>query len=353
MTTPNAGPAHFLSIENMCQQRARQQLLNIPPTRFTPVSPYPQYTQFQLDMRRKAEILQYSNNNTNTKTNNLTRVETYSMLMKNPPVISSSTIAQIAEGGCQEDRFKPTPSSSCDVPGPPIDLFYDPTVILYNYQSQIVRSYGVENSLNPTNPWNTFSRAEISMSSLTAQPNPAYYPLFTIAFTNLCKQGQTIYAFTAPMQILMNGVATASVLQTGSFNVTFLITSLFIDVYYNSTLMSTSDPSQKNASLSGLAILQSLQRTSVTVEVTNNEPFSIVFYLGLLRATNMLISTYPGFIYDVRLRPSFAIIPASGADVSKVSAIMIANCSTGLTHADGCTLLSPTSTDPFTPLYFS
>jgi hypothetical protein len=337
----------------MCQQRARQQLLNIPPPRFTPVSPYPQYTQFQLDMRRKAEILQYNSNNTNTKTNNLTKAEKYSMLMNNPPVLSATTIAQIRARDCPEDRFKPTPSSSCDVPGPPITLFYDPAIILYNYQSQIVRSYGVENSLNPTNPWNTFSTTDISMSSLTSVPKPAYYPLFTIAFTNICKQGQTIYAFTAPMQLLMNGVATANVLQTGRFNVTFQLTSLFIDVYYNSTLMSTSDPSQKGASLSGLAILETLQRTSVTVEVTNKEPFSIVFYLGLLRASNMLISTYPGFIYDVRLRPSFAIIPASGADVSKVSAVLLANCSTGLTHADGCTLLSPTSTDPFTPLVFN
>jgi len=304
-------------------------------------------------MRRKAEILQYNNNNTNTKTNNMTKAEIFSMIMNNPPALSTTTIAQIASGNCPEDRFKPTPSSSCDVPGPPITLFYDPSVILYHYQSQIVRSYGVENSLDPTNPWNIFPEIDISMSSLTSVPKPAYYPLFTIAFTNLCKQGQTIYGFTAPMQILMNGVATASVLQTNRFNVTFQLTSLFIDVYYNSTLMSTSDPSLKGSSLSGLNIMQSLNITSVTVEVTNKEPFSIVFYLGLLRATNMLISTYPGFIYDVRLRPSFAIIPSSGADVSKVSSIVLANCSTGLTHADGCTLLSPVSTDPFTPLVFS
>jgi hypothetical protein len=306
-------------------------------------------------MRRKAEILQYNNNNTNTKTNNFTKAEKYSMLMNNPPVLSSATIAQIVAGKCQEDRSKPTPSSSCDVPGPPINLFYDPAVILYHYQSQIVRSYGVENSLDPTTPWNTFSTTDISMSSLTSssQKKAAYYPLFTIAFTNLCKQGQTLYSFTAPMQLLMSGVANANILQTDLFNVTFQLTSLFIDVYYNSTLMSTSDPSLVGASLSRLAITQSLQRTSVTVNVTNHEPFSIVFYLGLLRASNVLISTYPGFIYDVKLRPSFAIIPATGADASNVNALILANCSTGLTHADGCTLLTPTSTDPFTPLAFS
>ena len=59
--------------ENIFNQRRKMQLLNIPPTRYTPISPYPQFTQFQLNMRRKVEILKYSASNTNSKTNNFTK----------------------------------------------------------------------------------------------------------------------------------------------------------------------------------------------------------------------------------------------------------------------------------------
>ena len=48
--------------DNIYKQRQKMQLLNIPPTRYTPISPYPMYTRFQLDMRRKTEILKYSAN---------------------------------------------------------------------------------------------------------------------------------------------------------------------------------------------------------------------------------------------------------------------------------------------------
>ena len=345
-------PSQSVFIENMCLQRSRQQLLNVPPTRFTPVSPYPQFTQFQLDMRRKAEILQYKNNNTNSKTNNLTKAQKFSQLVSNLPELSSGTIARIEslQAECPTNLFTPTPSTSCDVPGPPITLFYDPAIILYNYQSSIIRTYGVENKENTTVPWNLISKTDISMVSVTTPSTASYYPFFSIYFTNACNQGQSMYAFTAPMQLKMSGVATVPN-ETQQFNVNFVLTSLFIDVYYNNTLMSTSDPSKVNTSLSKFAISQVLQKPVVTVTVTKLQNFSIVFYLGLLRATNIIISTYPGFIYDVRLRPSFGINASiDNANLSGVGAEIFANCSTGITTAVGCTLVTTPSTDPFTPL---
>jgi hypothetical protein len=47
-----------LSLNLLCDQRKKQMLFNIPQFRYTPVSPYNgSFTKFQLDMRRKAEIL--------------------------------------------------------------------------------------------------------------------------------------------------------------------------------------------------------------------------------------------------------------------------------------------------------
>ena len=67
----------------MCFQYRGQQSFNVPPPRYNIVSPYNgKYTQFQLDMRRKAEVLQYKNNASSTKTNNLTRSQIWTQMAR-------------------------------------------------------------------------------------------------------------------------------------------------------------------------------------------------------------------------------------------------------------------------------
>ena len=128
---------------NMKAKRAKA-LLNVPLDRIIPVSPYPTYTRFQLDMRRKVEILKYENNATNTKTNNLTKKQQWSLLVngytKNgsqASIIERELLIQKNENPipCPQDEFLPTLSSSSDVPGKVIVLQYDPSVPLYNYVS--------------------------------------------------------------------------------------------------------------------------------------------------------------------------------------------------------------------------
>ena len=65
-------------LEKICDQRKQQMVFNIPPIRFTPISPYekyPQFTKTQFDMRRKAEVLSYTASKSNTKTNNFTKAK--------------------------------------------------------------------------------------------------------------------------------------------------------------------------------------------------------------------------------------------------------------------------------------
>lgn len=128
---------------NMKAKRAKA-LLNIPLDRITPISPYPRYTRFQLDMRRKVEILKHENNATNTKTNNLTKKQQWSMLVNgNTKNGSQASIIErellIKKNGntipCPQDEFLPTLSSASDVPGQVIVLQYDPSIPLYNYVS--------------------------------------------------------------------------------------------------------------------------------------------------------------------------------------------------------------------------
>ena len=113
-------------------------LLNIPLNRVTPVSPYPTYTRFQLDMRRKVEILKYENNATNSKTNNLTKKQQWSMLVNgNTKNGSQASLLQVQKGitpiPCPQDELLPTLTTACDVPGKVIVLQLDPNIPLYNY----------------------------------------------------------------------------------------------------------------------------------------------------------------------------------------------------------------------------
>ena len=150
-------PVDCSGIFNILTQKRSKALVNIPPTRFTLGTPYPNFTQSQLDMRRKAEILKYNNNQQNTKTNNLTKKELWSLLSKGKTnsKVSQYTISNNIFGNtCISDIIKPTLTSSCDVPGSLIYLHYDPDVPLYNYN--ITRTFGTEPNSN-TSLWNSYT----------------------------------------------------------------------------------------------------------------------------------------------------------------------------------------------------
>lgn len=122
-------------IEPLFERKRVFALNNVPPPRLNIVSPYPVYSNFQLNMRRKAEILKYTSSQQNSKTNTLTKNQLFANLARNINAISQYQINDPSYTNlvCDEDKTKPTLSSSCDIPGPPILLQYDPTVPLYNY----------------------------------------------------------------------------------------------------------------------------------------------------------------------------------------------------------------------------
>lgn len=124
-------------ITPILSQKRQASYYNIPPLRLNIISPYPFHSRQQLDMRRKVEILKYSNSQQNTKTNNFTKKQHFANLVKNVGInstkISQYSINQQSNITCQSDKYKPTSTSACDVPGTPMILQYDPSVPLYNY----------------------------------------------------------------------------------------------------------------------------------------------------------------------------------------------------------------------------
>ena len=121
-----------LDISAACSARANSFLNNVPPTRYTPLNPYPKNTQMQLDMRRKCEIFKYAGNSTSQQTNSLSKKQQYASLVSNLNTGSRGT-----QYTCVQDRTLPTLTTACDVPGPIQTLIYDPSMNLYNYSYQI------------------------------------------------------------------------------------------------------------------------------------------------------------------------------------------------------------------------
>ena len=101
-------------------------------------------TSRDLAMRRKAEILQY--NNTSSVQGKLTRAQQYKNTVENIGRTSSrivdGTVFNIST--CTKDLYLTTSSSRSDVPGPPIDLSYNPDVPLYGYSTS-AQQLGIPN----------------------------------------------------------------------------------------------------------------------------------------------------------------------------------------------------------------
>ena len=128
-------------------QRQRLAFYHTPPSRYTPISPYPANTKQQLDMRRKVEILKYSNNQQNSKTNNLTKNEKWALLSRGKSSQSTSYSALLSNRStvCTSNETKLTSSTASDIPGPPINIYYDPTTPLYHYQNASINNASYSN----------------------------------------------------------------------------------------------------------------------------------------------------------------------------------------------------------------
>lgn len=112
---------------NYCLLRAYRQQQPAPTRTELQKSPYPTFTQYQLDMRRKVEILKYIPTTVSTQTNSDTKSQKWSKLVQKNSNKKTCII---------NDNIR-VPTSSSDVPGPVIDLYYDPNVPLYNYAVKV------------------------------------------------------------------------------------------------------------------------------------------------------------------------------------------------------------------------
>ena len=214
---------------DLLKRRSRFFSLLSPGPRYNPVSPYPNYTQVQLDMRRKAEILQYKKNS--TQTTQLTKSQRFASVVNGSYQANSNKV-------CNKDLLQPTPTSASGIPGPLMILRYDPTFTLYNYQTKQNTSAFVD--IQPTDWQVSVDSNSISTTFIPPQTNATINStiptnIFAVpesSFLSLCIQNNNNYNFNlrVPVGIYVSG--NTQVYPSGNIIVNYTLKDVNLNVYY-------------------------------------------------------------------------------------------------------------------------
>ncbi len=313
--------------------RRRSLVFNIPPTRYTPVNPYALgYTQAQLDMRRKAEVLQHNKTSngriTNTKRwtnviNGKTQRRTY----------SSYALRAIADGTadpCPNDLSIPTLTTASDVPGPPMYLYYDSTIPLYNYNSQQI-SYGTQNN-EETENWILVNDVDIlgnSSKILTMNIRPPV--------------DQYAYSFSVTTSVALrvtcinNGIPSGGDI-SGAFSINIPTENISLNITYGEKPVLLATPPS--------VTFQPGFLQDVSGKVFTKAPgtYTGTIYMGNITFSGILLNTVPGYTYDFAIQyiPSYTAPDADTFSVSLISNIK----NTQLLQQSGLIFLTSVSPSP-------
>jgi hypothetical protein len=338
------------TLESVCYRARRQLVFNVPSTRIQKVSPYPQYTQEQLNMRRKAEILKYdrkAGGNKLTKKgayakliSGVIQTESYTNIVvptvvQHPlnPILNRTTFTAVPPPISSCPKLKiPQPTSASDVPGPIIYLFEDDSIPLYDYLTN-VDAYAIQPPPNTekwsiqytenVNCYNTTPTVIASFAILPGIDSGQYSFNLSIPFgiyateqynSNLVEIDTTINIVSASCSINYNGNS----VYNGNFDLTPVVTSLQLDA--------------------------SLNTYKPVIQV------AAVLYAGVLKINNVNLVTNPSLIYDVVL--TFGLSSTDFFDqqnASNQTFAVIANITNHSTSfSENCTIMTAPSTMPYT-----
>jgi len=344
MTTPT------LSIKSICDQRRQQMLYNKPPPRVNLVSPYEttNYTKFDLDMRRKAEVLKYQKGS--TKGNSFTKKQQWSQIVRgNYQNLSSSYLNSITiyeDNGvkivdCSTTNSVHTPLSACNVPPDPnvSFLYNDEKVPLYNYLNPIsTRAYGFQNSeVNANDIFNT----NILSNTICERNTPTKFA--SILFTeNADQNAYTINITNIPLAIYMQGVLIdgETIKETDSNT---KITNIQLEIYYNDELVPERSIYQYTYPLSPIKNTYTLNISANTTQSGNT--FKGIQYIGTMNISNILLYTHPGFIYDFKLNVSLTGSTNLLPNVTSMHQSIITNITSDNISLHSCTITPVLSPD--------
>jgi hypothetical protein len=298
-----------MTTENTCETINKNKrnglVFNIPKDRYTPLNPYQQgFTQQQLDMRRKTEILQYNK----TSNGKITKKQSWVNLVKGSTQrkqYSSYYIKQLQDGTlnpdetCPNDKFIPTSSKNAGVPGPAITLYLDPNVPLYNYNSMQI-TYGTQNNDEQAQPkWLVNYDTNVTDNNMQN--------IFTLNIRPSIDETVYIYSFTTSVGLYISGYTLQN---DGTFTMSIPLSNLSLAVTYGGQAVTLPFPPTITYSPN---FVQGISGEIVSSPAT----FAGKVYLGNLTFSNIWLNTYPNSTYDffINYVPSYIVDKIDNAAV--------------------------------------
>jgi len=293
-------------ITPLLEQKRNKAVFNVPPPRINIVSPYPQYSQFQLNMRRKSEILKYTSSQQNTKSNSFTKNQKFANLAKISNIISQYQIEQPRSNSlCELNTTKPTLSTACNIPGPPIVLQYDPNIPLYNYGNyKDNRPYAIINkTTNATyNAYNSnMIEYIINIHETTLNPDiilddwekyTCSGNLGSLLIGDNSTNANYSFSISSPIALWFYGTYTDHS-SSNDISLNIILTDITANVYYNDVLVTSKQ-----------VMAQSQDFNTITLSCTISEItpglFYAIQYVGMLNINNLVIQTIPQTIYNIK-----------------------------------------------------
>lgn len=317
----------WMNITEFCQQRTRFRLQHKPPPRLEglPYNPYELQTsgispaeaqrrldtrRFQLDMRRKAEVLKYSGVASNTKTNGMTKAEKYAHLAKfsNGYTKYSSFTQRLDElkQGCPVEETLYYPTSSSDVPGPIMLLYMDEKEDLYNY-TRGNTTVAVENETTQE-PYSIVSYYDVSgvggLEGISTSIQYGDHWVYSLFVNDL---EERTYSFDIPVGFYFSGDVSLNT------PVNIIVKKIYIYVYYNQTLISTNDDTILYTKVYDAPTIEweTFNLSNFTVSTAANivGHFESEIYLGNVHLTNFTICSQSSAVYDIRIAVEYEFSP--------------------------------------------
>ena len=350
----------LLDLSAICIQRKKRATLiselNLFNNRREVENPYEnnEYTQRDFDMRRKAEILKYEKNPSQSNPK-LTRSMKWSRLVNSSSKAVSSfrdtilyqddgsgnyttilvkypntfTVSQIVVGSDINDNpiYKDvysivpgklpepcptnfnTPSTSSGVPGPAINLYLDDTVPLVYYNKNV----NVNGIINTTtiSPWNTITKNNIFFSDSINNL------LMNLVINNTIDKFAYNFSMKIPITIYFTATVASSIsprnLRLSGNSIAIAIENINIFTFYNGNrinyqtqpVLTLDHPETLNFDISMNIVDNSIpiyDSSGIAINNSNtNNTITIQYYLGMLNISNLYLLTAPSYIYDIDL----------------------------------------------------
>lgn len=315
-------------------------IFNVPPVRFTLISPYelnPSLTQYDLDMRRKVEILKYKKNTVGS----MTKKQAFTQAIKGATQrrnFSQTQLLALQNGEAPDVVCPPTISTSAGVPGPAFYLSLDPNVPLYNYT--ITRNYATKTEEDIVTKW-------LYMENYDIVGNNA--KIATLNIRKQIDQSVYIYTFTTSIGIQINGLR-GPLDARPTFTTTLMPDDINIIVKYGGQPITPLTVPLVTLSLGFLTEI-----TGNVIATVGSPAFSGNIYMGDITVSNLGLLTSPGYTYEIFMN----YIPSNtNTNMTSYTSTIITGVQTSFTNSvkkneSGMTIFTTVPTSSIVPFSLS